>query len=110
MSKTLYQEMDYFNAYKDSKGFVTVWSMFESDIEFDQQHCFKTPLVIKNKCEVWGYDATVVCEGSTWGDIYAACDLAIRNSVDYDGNRDHHIYIEDLTCQEDGTWLISTGS
>ena len=105
MSKTFEQEMDYFGEYKAANNLVAVFSMFDEGIEFDKSHGIKTPLVIRHKCDIWGYDTSAVCTGKTWGDIYQACDTAIKNSGDL-----HHIYIEDLECQDDGTWMLVTGS
>lgn len=110
MTKTFEQEMDYFNNYKDANGFEAVFSMYDEGIEFDKPHNIKTPLVIRNKCDVWGYDTSAVCTGKTWGDIYQACDTVIRNAVDNEGNKDHHIFIENLEVQDDGSWKLVTGS
>jgi hypothetical protein len=110
MKKTFEQELNYFRSYKEENKFVAVWSVFDEGIEFDKPHGVKTPMVIRNKCDFWGYDTTAVCTGKTWGDIYQACDAVIRNAVDSEGKLDFHIYIENLNVQDDGTWLLTTGS
>ena len=104
------KEMDYFNAWGDDCGFETRWSMFGENIKMHEKHPFKTPMKIQNKCDVWGYNSASICTGKTWGDIWKTCDTVIRNSIDSDGNKDHHIFIEDLEIQDDGVWELVTGS
>lgn len=61
------KEMDYFDTYGAGCGFETRWSIYDENIKMGNKHPFKTPMTIQNKCEVWGYDASVVCTGETWG-------------------------------------------
>ena len=104
------KEMDYFDTYGAGCGFETPWSIYDENIQMGDNHPFQTPMTIQNKCDVWGYDASAVCTGKKWGDIWQACDAVIRNSVDSDGNKDHHIFIEDLEAQGNGVWNLVTGS
>ena len=103
-------EMNYFDTYGNGCGFETRLSISGENIQMGNEHPFKTPMVIQNKCDVWGYDASAICTGKTWGDIWQACDTVIRNSYDNEGNQDHHIFIEDLESVGDGVWDLVTGS
>ena len=60
-------------------------------------------------------------KGNGWGhvcietpDVYKACDLALRGSVNKDGHSDHHHYLEDLegSTDSDGNfyWSMVMGS
>jgi len=108
--ENLIDEIDYFQSYGDACGFRTVWSMLEDGIKMDNNHPFKLPMTIRNRCEVWGYNTEVAVIGTRWADIWQACDAAIRNAKNNDGHSDHHIYIEDLEAIGNGVFDLVTGS
>jgi len=108
--EALIDEMDYFSAYGDSCGFRTVWSMLEDGIRMENEHPFKLPMTIRNRCEAWGYNTEVQVIGKRWADIWQACDAAIRNAKNSDGDPDHHIFIEDLEAIGEGVFELVTGS
>lgn len=115
------KEMDYHDTYGGSCGFVTRWSIYSEDqapifgVKYNGKMGEKSPFVpgtvITNKCSVWGYNTSAVVGGKgLWCDVWLACDSAIRNAVDTDGNPDHHIFIEGFERNEDGTYAVVTGS
>jgi hypothetical protein len=104
-------EMDYFDTYGKGCGFKTRWSLFDKGIKFGELSEFAPGTVITNRCGVWGYDTEAVVGGrGTWGDVWLACDSAIRNARDDEGNPDHHVFIEGFERNKDGTWNVVTGS
>ncbi len=114
------KEMDYHDTYGGSCGFQTRWSIYSDNdpifgVQYNGMMGEKSPFVpgtvITNKCSVWGYNTSAVVGGKgLWCDVWLACDSAIRNAVDSDGNPDHHIFIEGFERNEDGTYAVVTGS
>ena len=113
------EQMDYHDTYGGGCGFVTRWSIYEGDsifgVKYNGRMGEKSPFtpgtVIRNHCKVWGYDTSVVIGGKgLWCDVWLACDSAIRNAVDDEGNRDHHVFIEGFERMENGEYRIITGS
>ena len=109
------KEMDYFTEFQDENGLKCIFSMFDEGIKMDAQSPCRLGAVIRNECSVWGYSASAQVGGTgTWGDVYKACDLALRGSVNKDGHSDHHHYLEDLegSIDSDGNfyWSMVMGS
>ena len=113
------EQMDYHDTYGAGCGFDTRWSIYKGDSVFGVEYKgkmgelspFVPGTVITNKCSVWGYNTSAVVGGKgLWCDVWLACDSAIRNAVDTDGNPDHHIFIEGFDRNEDGSYAVVTGS
>lgn len=117
--KKFFEQMDYYKKHQDHYGLKTVWSMYEDDtfggtgepIWLGKPSPIPQGSLIQNKCSVWGYDCEAVVGGTgTWQDVWIACDAAIRNARNDEGNPDHHIYIEGFERVEPGVWRVVTGS
>lgn len=110
------KDMDYFDGIASKNFFNTRWSIYSDDETFgftrmSDKSPFSAGTVIRNRCEVWGYDNSAVVGGNgSWVDVWAACNEAILNAVDSDGNHDHHIFIEGFELLKDGTIGVVTGS
>ena len=113
---TFTKDMDYFDGIASKNFFNTRWSIYSDDETFgftrmSDQSPFTAGTIIRNRCEVWGYDHSAVVGGNgSWVDVWAACNEAILNATDSDGNHDHHIFIEGFERLEDGTIGVVTGS
>ena len=97
-------EYKYFRRIKRKYGFVTEWSMSDENgdsVRMTEKHQYDLPMTIRNYCTAWGYRTEVIVTGSTWLDIWQACDSVIRNAKTKDGDEDHHIYIENLVKPND---------
>ena len=96
--KWLNWSYEYYKRIKDNNGFVTDWSLFdEMDYtRMSDKHPYDIPMTIRNYCTAWGYRTEVVVVGKRWLDIWQACDALIRNAKNYDGENDHHRFIERL--------------
>jgi hypothetical protein len=85
-------KMDYFHDFKSINGLQSIWSVYELDVHgFVQPHPFPSDAFIVYT-QHWGdgaKDKHYPVLGTTWGDVYRAADLAIRESGD-----GHHIFIE----------------
>ncbi len=98
------QELEYFDTYRMACGFKSVWSIFHEDVQFGQDHPYGENLYIHYHSYGAPTANVVKVLGSRWGDIYNACDRAIRES----GNL-HHIYIEGFE-QKANKLHLSVGS
>jgi hypothetical protein len=84
-------KMDYFHRFKEMNGLSAIWSVYELDVHgFLQAHPYSSDAFVVYRNH-WGEnkDRHYPVLGTTWGDVYRAADLAIRESGD-----DHHIFIE----------------
>ena len=84
-------KMDYFHSFKEMNGLESIWSVYELDVHgFLQAHPFPSDAFVVYRNH-WGKntDKHYPVSGTTWGDVYRAADLAIRESGDA-----HHIFIE----------------
>lgn len=84
-------KMDYYSSFKRENGLDSIWSVYELPVHgFLSAHPYLSDsfVVYRNH---WGEnkDKHYPVLGSTWGDVYRAADLAIRESGDA-----HHIFIE----------------
>jgi len=86
------EKMDYFREFQADNDLQAIWSLYELPV-----HCFLQPHPYPSDAFVvyrdhWGdgaKDKHYPVLGTTWGDVYRAADLAIRESGD-----GHHIFIE----------------
>jgi hypothetical protein len=99
------EKMDYFSEFQSANGLRSIWSMFELDVGcFDESHPYLSDAFIVYT-QHWGKGRKhYPVLGTTWGDVYRAADLAIRESGDA-----HHIFIEAFDVQGNELHL-STGS
>lgn len=113
------QQMDYHDTFGKKMSLVTRWSIYEGDLAFgvtyDGRLSDKSPFVpgtlIHNRCESWGYRTVAVVGGNgLWSDVWVACDNAIRNAIDDEGNTDHHVFIEGFERMDSGDYRVITGS
>lgn len=110
------KDMDYFDGIASKNNFNTRWSIYSDDETFgftrmSDPSPFSAGTVIRNRCEAWGYDHSAVVGGNgSWVDVWEACNEAILNAVDSDGNHDFHIFIEGFEKLKDGTIGVVTGS
>lgn len=110
MNNQFDKDMDYFNRIADTNGFETRWSIYSDDETFgftrmNEKSPFSAGTVIRNRCDVWGYDTSATVGGNgSWVDVWQACDKVIKEA------NDHHIYIEGFERLEDGTIGVVTGS
>ena len=84
-------KMDYFDSFKTANALRTIWSIYELPLDcFAQPHPYPSDAFVVYR-EHWGEnkDKHYPVLGTTWGDVYRAADLAIRESGD-----GHHIFIE----------------
>lgn len=84
--------IDYYRDIGYDNDLETVWSMWTTDQWVDMEDTSGIPegTVIRHH-DGWGKDTTAEVKGTTWLDVWKACDIAIRDSGD-----NHHIYIEQL--------------
>lgn len=93
-------KMDYFRAYQIEHGFASIWSMYELPVHgFLQNHPYPSDAFV-----YYGRGHVPVI-GPTWGDVYRAADLAIRNSGDM-----HHCFIEGFRVKNGNELHMYTGS
>jgi hypothetical protein len=98
-------KMDYFDSFKTENGLRAIWSLYELPV-----HCFIQPHPYPSDAFIvytqhWGEGRKhYPVLGTTWGDVYRAADLAIRESGD-----GHHIFIEGFEVVGNELHL-STGS
>jgi hypothetical protein len=99
-------KMAYYNRFKEANGLKSIWSIYELPLHgFLQDHPYPSDAFVVYR-DHWGdnEDMHYPVLGPTWGDVYRAADLAIRNSGD-----EHHVFIEGF--QVKGNELrLSTGS
>jgi hypothetical protein len=100
-------KMDYYSEFKADNKLASIWSMFELPVHgFLQPHPYPSDAFIVYT-QHWGEgnkDKHYPVLGSTWGDVYRAADLAVRESGD-----SHHVFIEGFEVK--GNELhMSTGS
>jgi hypothetical protein len=85
-------KMDYFSEFKAANGLQAIWSLYELSLQgFEEAHPYPSDAFIVYT-QHWGdgaKDRHYPVLGSTWGDVYRAADLAIRESGDT-----HHCFIE----------------
>ena len=117
--RQMINEIEYHSTYGKGCGFETRWSISKGKDVFGVIYEGKMGLpspfvpgtVITNRCKTWGYDTSAVVGGKgLWCDVWLACDSAIRNAVDDEGNKDHHVFIERFERNSDGSFNIVTGS
>lgn len=99
-------KMDYFSEFKSENSLASIWSIYELDLGcFDLPHPYPSHsfVIYANH---WGKrkDTHYPVLGSTWGDVYRAADLAIRESGD-----SHHVFIEGFEVRGNQLHLV-TGS
>jgi hypothetical protein len=101
------RKMDYYSAFKDDNGLRSIWSIFELPVHgFASSHPYPSDsFVVYN--DHWGHmkGKHYPVQGTTWGDVYRAADLAIRESGD-----EHHIFIELFTLKNGNELHMITGS
>lgn len=89
-----------------SLGLSAVWSMYEVG-DMDQPHAFQGALQVAY-LDHWGDKPVYVqIHGPLWRDLYAAADMAIRDSGDT-----HHVFVEAFRVnkQQPRQLLLTTGS
>lgn len=99
-------KMDYFGEFKGANGLMSIWSMFELPVNcFLQNHPYPSDAFVCY-AEHWGKGRKhYPVLGPTWGDVYRAADLAIRESGD-----NHHIFIEGFDVKNGNELHMFTGS
>lgn len=105
---------EYFEKHQIANGLETIWDIHE--IEDINAECVVKidgkKIVYKDyKCGfsedvMWSteFTYTTVVEGNTWLDLWKAANKVMLKSGT------HHSWIEDFTVQEDGSFLLTTGS
>lgn len=98
-------KMDYYGEFKSENGLRSIWSMYELPVHgFLEKHPYPSDSFVCYT-DHWGDGRKhYPVMGPTWGDVYRAADLAIRESGD-----DHHIFIEAFRVKGNELHL-STGS
>lgn len=99
-------KMDYFSEFKAENGLTSIWSLFELPVHcFLQNHPYPSDSFIVYT-QHWGEGRKhYPVLGPTWGDVYRAADLAIRESGD-----SHHIFIEGFKVKNGNELHMYTGS
>lgn len=85
----------------------TVWSIYDLPVHgFLSNHPYPSDVFVVYR-DHWGENKSThyPVMGTTWGDIYRAANLAIRNSGD-----DHHLFIEQFTLKNGNELHMTTGS
>lgn len=88
---TFDDKMEYYSEFRGSNLLRSIWSVYELPLHgFAKAHPFPSDAFIVYK-DHWGdnKDTHYPVMGDSWGDVYRAADLAIRESGD-----EHHIFIE----------------
>jgi hypothetical protein len=97
---------DYYMEFRRENGLGSIWSIYELPVHgFILNHIYPSDAFVVYR-DHWGdnEDMHYPVLGPTWGDVYRAADLAIRNSGD-----EHHVFIEGF--QVKGNELrLTTGS
>lgn len=106
--RTFDADLEYFNRIGEQNGFDTRWSIYSDDPDYgftrmNSVSPFSEGTVIRNKCDVWGYDTSAVVKGPLWIDVWEACNKVITEADD------HHIFIEGFELERDGVHIV-TGS
>lgn len=99
-------KMDYYHNFKSTNGLRAIWSVYELPVHgFLQDHPYPADSFVVY-VDHWGEGRKhYPVQGPTWGDVYRAADLAIRESGD-----DHHVFIEHFTLENGNELRLSTGS
>ena len=102
-------KMDYFGEFKRENGLQSTWSLYELPVHgFLLDHPYPSDAFVVYK-DHWGdgpaRNKYYPVMGATWGDVYRAADLAIRESGD-----SHHIFIEGFRVKNGNELHMYTGS
>lgn len=100
------RKMDYFREFQRENGLASIWSLFELPVHcFLQNHPYPSDAFIVYT-QHWGEGRKhYPVLGPTWGDVYRAADLAVRESGD-----GHHIFIEGFDLKNGNELHMGTGS
>lgn len=94
----------YYRQVQKEKQFLSTWSMYEVD-DLHAPHPFPADSFVIYR-DHWGTGRKhYPVLGSQWVDVWAAADLAIRESGD-----EHHVFIENFILEDGNGLLMSTGS
>ena len=97
---------DYYSEFKKDNGLGSIWSIYELPVHgFILNHIYPSDAFVVYR-DHWGdnEDMHYPVLGPTWGDVYRAADLAIRNSGD-----EHHVFIEGFRVKGNEL-ILQTGS
>lgn len=102
-------KMDYFSGFKAENGLQSIWSLFELPVHgFLQNHPYPSDAFVVYR-DHWGDGPALTKHypvmGPTWGDVYRAADLAIKESGD-----GHHCFIEGFRVKNGNELHMYTGS
>jgi len=97
---------DYYSEFKKDNRLGSIWSIYELPVHgFMLNHIYPSDAFVVYR-DHWGdnEDMHYPVMGPTWGDVYRAADLAIRNSGD-----EHHVFIEGFRVKGNEL-ILQTGS
>jgi hypothetical protein len=100
-------KMKYYDSFKTENKLRSTWSIYELPIHgFLEDHPYPSDAFVIYT-QHWGENENkhYPVQGASWGDLYRAADLAIRNSGD-----DHHCFIERFSLKNGNELHLSTGS
>ena len=109
------ETMDYFYAKKEELGYETVWSMDVGTFTLTDKIYTNVPRIISYRFitniemdgkATWA-TVTGIARDNTIASMWAACEEAYQQAKLMG---DHHIYIEDLIMQDNGTLEMIAGS
>tara|TARA_B110000305_G_scaffold229937_1_gene281465 strand:+ start:414 stop:809 length:396 start_codon:yes stop_codon:yes gene_type:complete len=116
-NEILIETMDHFGDMKDELGFNSIWSIFDGGsmeaneaLFKDRQYLVKYKFIRPDATledmqndKAWG-EVSTFSAGGTIKDLWTAAESCIKQSGT------HHMYIEDFTMQDDGSFQLVTGS
>jgi len=116
-NEILIETMDHYGDMKDELGFDSVWSIFDGGPMEASEALFKDKqYLVKYQYIQNGYSLEDIQNGRAWAEVsmssaggtnkelWTAAESCIKQSGT------HHMYIEDFTMQDDGSFQLVTGS